>query len=94
VGEPDQVPVVAVRVWPICALPLIWGSVVLLGTLMGSVSGPAAALLAVAAPALLLAVTRARIRSPWKVLLSWKVVLVAPLTSSQVVPASREYCHC
>ena len=92
VGEPLQVPVVALSTRPSCAVPDTTGA----DTLTGAAAGITVAVAtedALADPPAFDAVTKTRTVEPTSVLVSTYVVPVAPESASQSAPVSSQRCH-
>ena len=94
VGEPDQLPFVPVSCRPTRAVPERAGSAVLCGGVPAAACTTAvAALSAIAGPAALEAVTRARTVAPWSRATSAYVCAIAPEIAAQPAPAVSQRNH-
>jgi hypothetical protein len=93
VGEPVQVPGLAVSVCPCCAAPVTVGRAELTGGLEADATTAVAAEDASTLPEVFEAVTNDRIVDPTSVALSRYVDPASPRISEQLAPPASHRCH-
>jgi hypothetical protein len=92
-SAPVHVPLLAVSVWPTCAVPLMVGFAVFCGPAVAETTTAVASEVAVCIPSAFLAETTTRSLWPTSADCTWYVWLVAAVMSAQLAPCVSQRIH-